>query len=81
MAFSLQDRLPPARDVSFAGVLLALAGLCTSPALLSLSLIIIGLPIFWAGPVKQQLKRFYANKAAFWMSMMVVLHLVSGLYA
>ncbi|MEM7039277.1 MAG: O-antigen ligase family protein, partial [Bacteroidota bacterium] len=68
------------REFSWYGILLCLAGIVTSPALLSIGTIVTILPAFAAVPLKEQLRRYWAHKPAFFLSLIFLLQLLSALW-
>ncbi len=69
------------RRISYGGVLLCMAGLVTSPALLSIGIIMVMVAGLFLFPLREQLRRFWAHKPAVFMSLLFFVELVSGLWA
>lgn len=63
--------------LSYLGFLLCMIGLPVSPALLSIGSVTLILPAFAMVGVREQLKRFWADKPAFLLSMVFVVHALS----
>jgi O-antigen ligase len=68
------------RRICYAGVLLCMAGMVTSPALLSIGIIVIMASGLLLWPFKTQIRRFWAHKPAVLMSMLVLLELIAGFW-
>jgi O-antigen ligase len=66
--------------LSYAGVLLCMAGVVTSPALLSIGIIVIMLAGLASTPLREQWRRFVQHKPAVFMSLLFALQLLSGLW-
>jgi O-antigen ligase len=68
------------QQLSFIGILFCMAGMVTSPALVSLGIAVIILAGLALMPPREQLKRFMAHKPAVFISLLFALQLLSGLW-
>lgn len=78
--FNLEDREGSARKLAFLGILLCMAGMVTSPAMLSIGTITLIVPAFFAVPLKEQLRRFWNHKPAFFISLIFFVQVLSGIW-
>jgi O-antigen ligase len=69
------------RNLSFLGVLVCMAGMVTSPAMLSVGMAILIIPGVLLFPIQTQLQRFWAHRPAVLMSGIFFLELVSGIWS
>ncbi|HHG84900.1 MAG TPA: O-antigen ligase family protein [Bacteroidetes bacterium] len=69
-----------ARRLTFLGLMLCMAGLVTSPALLSIGTITMILPAFAALPLREQLRRFFWNKPFLLISLILIVQILSALW-
>lgn len=79
-ALEMQAREPIIRKVAFAAVLMIMAGSVTSPALLSIGIVLVMLCGLVLMPFKEQIRRFWANKPAVLMSTLFFMQLISGIW-
>jgi len=70
-------RLIWSQRIGLLGFLLCLAGMPISPALLSIGAVTMLIPGFFAYAPKEQLKRFYQDKAAFFLSLVFVVQIAA----
>lgn len=69
-----------AREVAYAGILLCMVGMVTSPALLSIGTVTLILPALVAVPLGEQWRRFWGHKPAFFLSLIFLVQIASGLW-
>lgn len=69
-----------ARMVGYAGLLLCMLGLVTSPAILSIGSVVMFLPAFAAVSFKEQLRRFWWHRPAFLLSLVFWVQIASGIW-
>ncbi len=77
---SLQKNERFLHHLSYGGIIVCMAGLVTSPALLSLGVVLIMLAGLALLPLREQWRRFVAHKPAIFFSILVLLQLFSGLW-
>ena len=68
------------QKVCYGGFLLCMASMPTSAAGLSIGSVAMILPAFASLPLKEQLQRFYQDRAAFFLSLILLLHSLSILW-
>lgn len=68
------------RKASFAGILMVMAGVVTSPFLLSVGIVLTMLSGLLLMPFKEQIRRFWQHKPAVLMSLLFILQVLSGIW-
>lgn len=68
------------QQICYAGFLLCMCSMPTSAAGLSIGTVVMILPAFASMPLGEQLKRFWGDKPAFFLSLILLLHTISILW-